>query len=255
MPLRPDARIRAALLAIAATALLATAARAGPPARPVVVELYTSQGCSSCPPADALLGQLAGRNDVLALSLPITYWDMLGWTDTFASKANTARQKAYAALMGRGGVYTPQMIIDGMDDVVGSRVPAVNQAISAREADMADVPVTLKLTPDEVHVSIAAAKDKAKRDATIWLFRIRPQATVKIGAGENSGRTVTYRNIVRAVEAVGIWKGQAVSLDLPREAMGGQAGEGVAVVVQSRGYGRIIGATPIDVMSVAAADR
>lgn len=254
MSLCPGVSLRTALLAVAATAAFATSAWAGSVGRPVVVELYTSQGCSSCPPADAFLRQLAKRNDVLALSLPITYWDMLGWTDTLASRANTDRQKAYAAVMGRGGVYTPQMIIDGIDDVVGSRVKAVDRAISKREADMPDVPVTLKLTRNEVHVRIAAAKGNIKRDATIWLFRIRPQATVKIGGGENNGRTITYRNVVRAVKAVGIWKGRAVSLDLPRQAMGGHADDGVAVVVQSRGYGRILGATPIDTMNVATAN-
>ena len=171
----------------------------GRSARPVVVELYTSQGCSSCPPADALLGRLAQRPDVLALSLPVTYWDMLGWKDTLASKANTARQKAYAGAMGRGGIYTPQIIVDGVNDVVGSRQGAVDKAIAGREADMRAVPVTLRLTPAEVHVRVGAGPVKPAQSATIWLFAVRPEATVKITAGENSGRTVTYRNIVRAV--------------------------------------------------------
>src|SRR6185436_15639063 len=90
------------------------------PSRPIVVELFTSQGCASCPPADALLGKLAKRGDVIALSLPVTYWDMLGWKDTLASEVFTKRQKAYAAMMGHGGVYTPQVVIDGVVDVVGS---------------------------------------------------------------------------------------------------------------------------------------
>ena len=112
------------------------AACAGEPPRPIVVELYTSQGCSSCPPADALLGRLAQRRDVLALSLPVTYWDMLGWKDTLASPGNTSRQKAYAAALGRGGVYTPQIVVDGVNDVVGSRENDVEAAVTAREADM-----------------------------------------------------------------------------------------------------------------------
>jgi hypothetical protein len=127
-------------LAFAASLILGPpAALAGSPdSRPIVVELYTSQGCSSCPPADQLLGKLATRPDVIAMSLPITYWDMLGWKDTLASEVNTRRQKAYAAAMGHGGVYTPQIIIDGVTDVVGSRVADVDAAIAERQAVIAN---------------------------------------------------------------------------------------------------------------------
>ena len=226
--------------------LSASAAQAGEPPRPVVVELYTSQGCSSCPPADALLGRLAQRQDVLALSLPVTYWDMLGWKDTLASPGNTSRQKAYAAALGRGGVYTPQIIVDGVNDIVGSRENEVDAAVAAREADMQAVGVTVTLTPAEVHIAVGVGKGNPGHDATIWMFRIRPDATVKIGAGENGGRTVTYRNVVRAVEAIGLWKGKPVALDLPRNAMAGGMQDGIAVVVQSEGYGRVLGASHID---------
>ena len=131
-------------LALVALALAASPAAQAGGKRLVVVELYTSQGCSSCPPADALLGRLADRKDVLAMSLPVTYWDMLGWKDTLASETNTHRQKAYAVMMGRGNVYTPQMIVDGVSDVVGSREAAVDAAIAARQADMIAVPVMLQ---------------------------------------------------------------------------------------------------------------
>ncbi|MBU6442480.1 MAG: DUF1223 domain-containing protein [Alphaproteobacteria bacterium] len=226
------------------------AARAGeaasPPARPVVVELYTSQGCSSCPPADAFLARLAERQDVLALTLPITYWDMLGWKDTLATGGNTARQKAYAAAMGRGGVYTPQMIVNGTSDVVGSREQAVDAAIQAHEAGEPDVPVTLKVEPAELRLTVGtglAGRDDPSGWATIWLFRVRPQTTVKIGGGENSGRVVTYHNVVREVTAVGLWKGRPVTLDLPRSALGGGPGDSFAALVQDKGYGRVIGAS------------
>ena len=122
------------LFLAAFTALAAASAAAGEAVRPVVVELYTSQGCNSCPPADALLGKLAQRPGVIAISLPITYWDMLGWKDTLASDNNTRRQKAYAAAMNHGGVYTPQIIVDGVVDVVGSRTANVEAAIAARRA-------------------------------------------------------------------------------------------------------------------------
>src|SRR3954453_8129947 len=124
--------------------------------RPIVVELYTAQGCSSCPPADALLGQLSTRRDLLALSLPVTYWDMLGWRDTLASEANTRRQKAYAKELGRGGVYTPEMIVDGVSDVVGSREQAVQAAIVARTNDMPSVPVELDANHQQVHIAVGS---------------------------------------------------------------------------------------------------
>jgi hypothetical protein len=123
-------------LGLAAALLLGGAAMAGSTKRPVIVELYTSQGCNSCPPADELLGRLADRPNVIAMSLPVTYWDMLGWKDTLATDTNTKRQKAYAQYMGRGGVYTPQIIVDGVSDVVGSREGDVESAIARREAEI-----------------------------------------------------------------------------------------------------------------------
>jgi hypothetical protein len=233
-------------LAFAGAAAAGSAAAAGPaePARPVVVELYTSQGCSSCPPADALLGQLSARKDVLAVSLPVTYWDMLGWRDTLASDANTRRQKAYAKQLGRGGVYTPQMIIDGTSDVVGSREQKVDAAIAARMTDMETVPVDLEANRQQVRIAVGQSAE-AGYDATIWLFGILPQATVRIGDGENGGRTLTYRNVVREIRAVGTWKGQPVTVTLPR-AEAGPPHEGIAVVVQQGGYGRVVGAALLD---------
>jgi len=265
-----------------------TAAQAGE-GHPVVVELYTSQGCSSCPPADALLAKLAKRKGLIAMSLPITYWDMLGWKDTLASEANTRRQKAYASALGRGGVYTPQMIIDGTADAVGSRAEQVEDAIAAAEdaqeeaADQAEeakdiaeeraeegiVPVSTSTYPPAppippvpphaawsvdvgltqnsgtMHVAIAAAPRAVKRskpDATIWMFSLRSAVTVHIGAGENENRTMTYRNVVGDIKAVGRWKGDAISLDLPRADPKTPRGDGTVVVVQQSGYGRVIGA-------------
>jgi hypothetical protein len=228
-------------LALAAALALPAGMAAAGAKRPVVVELYTSQGCSSCPPADALLGQLAQRKDVLAMSLPITYWDMLGWKDTLASDANTRRQKAYAAAMGRGGIYTPQMIVDGVNDVVGSREPAVQSAVDARLGDMRAIAVALSASPQEIHISVGPGNDRGE-DATIWLFHILSHATVAIHAGENEGHSITYRNIVRDVKAVGVWKGQAVSLDLPRQEITSTQHDSIAVVVQQGGYGRVVGA-------------
>lgn len=232
-------------LAVAALALTAVPPAQAGGKRPVVVELYTSQGCSSCPPADALLARLAERKDVLAMSLPVTYWDMLGWKDTLASDANTRRQKAYALAMGRGGVYTPQMIVDGSSDVVGGRESAVDAAIAARLADMTAVPVSLSATHTEIHVSVGPGDTSPSANATIWLFHILGKASVAVGAGENDGRTLAYRNVVRDVKAIGLWKGYAVSLDLPRAELASAPHDGVAVVVQQGGYGRVVGAALI----------
>jgi hypothetical protein len=239
----------AGLSLIGMAVVLASGAATGEQARakrPVVVELYTSQGCSSCPPADAILGQLAGRKDLLAVSLPVTYWDMLGWRDTLASDGNTQRQKAYAKQLGHGGVYTPEIIVDGVTDVIGSREQTVQAAIAARESDMQAVPVQLAGNAQQVQIAIGAAPERtATREATIWLLGLLPQASVSIGEGENRGHTITYRNVVRQIRALGTWKGQSLSMSVPRSQAGAPRNS-IAVVVQQGGYGRVIGAALLD---------
>jgi hypothetical protein len=230
---------------VAGLSVLAAASSAGSSRRPVVVELYTSQGCSSCLPADALLAKLTKRTDVLPMSFSVTYWDMLGWKDTLASETNTRRQKAYASIMGHSAVYTPQMIVDGAVDVVGSREASVLGAIDARLRDgwAEDVPVAVRETKDELHIGIGSSQDRGAPPATVWLFHLRNAATVAIGAGENGGRTMTYHNVVADLRAVGQWKGEALSIDLPRSSMEGLPHDAVAVVVQRGGYGHIVGAS------------
>lgn len=235
-----------ASLGLAATLAVALPAYAGhvtaKPWRPLVVELFTSQGCDSCPPADALLGQLSTRRDIIALSLPVTYWDMMGWKDTLASDADTRRQKQYDGAMGRGGIYTPQMIVDGESDVVGSREQAVQAAINARMADMQSVAVDLTANRQQLHIAVGASADHGEHEATIWMFKVLPQATVTIRSGENGGHTITYHNIVRQIRSVGVWKGQPVALDVARNDSGSEH-DGFAVIVQQGGgYGRIVGA-------------
>jgi hypothetical protein len=245
-------RLLPGLLLAALILAAAPAAEAGGK-RPVVVELFTSQGCSSCPPADSILARLADRKDVIALSLPVTYWDMLGWKDTLGSELNTRRQKAYSAAMGRGGVYTPQMIVDGTTDVVGSREQAVDAAVASRQADQASIPVELRLTHAELHVAVGTNDASPNPNATIWLFHILNRASVPIGSGENRGHTLSYRDVVRDVKAVGIWKGQSVSLDLPRAEMTSGPYDAIAVVVQQNGYGRILGAAEVSRADYASA--
>jgi len=245
MSLRCSVAAALSLIGISFALASGAAAEQAKGRRPVVVELFTSQGCSSCPPADAMLAQLANRKDVLAVSLPVTYWDMLGWRDTLASEGNTQRQKAYAKQLGRGGVFTPEIIVDGVTDVVGSREQTVEGAIAARESDAQAVPVQLAGNRQQVHVTIGAAPEHGAHEATVWLLGILPQANVSIGDGENRGHTITYRNVVRQIRAVGSWKGQPVNISLPRSEAGAPH-ESIAVVVQQGGYGRVIGAALID---------
>jgi hypothetical protein len=239
-------RSKAASAVLAAGLSLCTVpVDAGSPKRPVIVELYTSQGCASCVPADALLAKLTKRPDVIPMSLSVTYWDMLGWKDTLASEAYTRRQKVYAEAMGHSAVYTPQIIVDGTSDIVGSREQSVIAAIDthARESDGENVSVALHETPDELHIAVGSASDRAKSSATVWMFHLRSAATVSIGGGENDGRTMTYRNVVGDLRAVGQWKGEPLAIDLPRSAMEGLPHDSVVVIVQSGGgYGKIVGA-------------
>src|ERR1043165_2640885 len=152
-------------------------------AYPVVVELFTSQGCSDCPAADRIVAELARRKDVIALSLPITYWDMLGWKDTFATDANTRRQKAYAKAMNRLGIYTPQIIVDGQLDVVGNQRSRVMMAIDTRAQHRSNIePPSLSLAVGSGHVeiSIAATNAKTKPLATIWVMHTLSQGAVDV---------------------------------------------------------------------------
>ncbi|MEI9932012.1 MAG: DUF1223 domain-containing protein [Rhizomicrobium sp.] len=223
---------------------------AGPVKRPVLVELFTSQGCSSCVPADALLAKLAKRPDVLPMSLSVTYWDMLGWKDTLANDAYTKRQKSYASQMGHSAVYTPQIIVDGVSDVVGSREQAVDAAIDAhaRDSDSDDVPVWLKETPQEISIAVGGAPDHAsKPPATVWMFHLRDTATVNIGAGENAGHTMTYHNVVSDLKAVGQWTGDTLVIDVPRGSLEGVPHDMVVVTVQSGGgYGKVMGVATLN---------
>lgn len=229
-----------------------------PGEKPVVVELFTSQGCSDCPPADALLGELAKRKDVIALTLPVTYWDMMGWKDTFASEANTVRQKAYAKQMGRSGVYTPQIVVNGMADVVGGRRDQVINVIAAHTRDKPNIPIRVNVSPKVVQIAIGGDEDTDKdkdkdkddnddndNDCTIWVMHTLNHADVKVGEGENKGRALGYTNIVRDLKAVGLWKGDAVTLKLPRNALAGAPHDGLVVLLQRDRYGQIVGATMV----------
>lgn len=217
------------------------------PPHPVLLELFTSQGCSDCPAADKLVTELAHRPDVIALSLPITYWDILGWKDTFATDANTRRQKSYARIMNRSGVYTPQMIIDGQLDVVGNQRDRVMQAVALRTSASgheAAVPVLLRRTGNRIEIAIAKSKHAPKNAATIWVMRTLGQGSVNIGDGENRNRLLSYTNVVRDLQRAGEWKGQAMKIDLPVNLAKLQY-DGIVVVLQTQDLGPVLGAAAL----------
>jgi hypothetical protein len=249
---------RRLFLGLTSAATLATAAWAGQPAlrlpHPIVVELFTSQGCSDCPAADRLVGELAKRKDVIALSLPITYWDMLGWKDTFATDSNTQRQKSYAAVMKHSGIYTPQMIIDGRLDVVGNQRDRVLAALSARSSDgLAEmsVPVSIGTASGRIEIAIPALKTKTKLLATIWVMRTLAQGSVNVEQGENRNHQLTYTNVVRDLQRAGEWNGEAMKIDLPMT-LAKTRHDGIAVILQSRDFGPVLGAA---ILQLPAAER
>lgn len=236
---------------LAAAALLAAAIHS--PARaqessPIVVELYTSEGCSSCPPADAFLFDLRQRPGVIALAFHVDYWDYLGWKDRFARHDFTTRQRAYARALGSPMVYTPQIVVDGASHVVGSNRAAVDAAIE--EARAADHPLDIGLAwaPDNsLLISIPAADYDGK--ATIWFVRYAQGGETEVGAGENAGRLLKHANIVEEIAAIGMWDGRAMVINLPWEAVARNRQDddfGCVILIQPEGLGPILAAREID---------
>ncbi|SLN41916.1 hypothetical protein PSA7680_02078 [Pseudoruegeria aquimaris] len=224
---------------LAATGALFADEGAGTPL--VVVELYTSQGCSSCPPADALLTELAKRPDVLALALHVDYWDYIGWKDIFANPAHTARQKAYARAAGKRMIYTPQMVIDGAEHVVGNKPDEVEALIRLHAEDGREVDLRASRAGNAISIRAEAAPGLGG-DMVVQLVRFLPTATVEIGRGENAGRKLTYTNIVRSWMPVAMWDGSA-PFTLQAQAEGE---EPAAVIIQREGFGEILAAVRVD---------
>ena len=221
----------------------ATVADAGEPR--AVIELFTSQGCSSCPAADKLLGELATDPSLVAVSIPIDYWDYLGWKDTLASPAHSARQRAYARVRGDRQVYTPQIVVNGLTHVLGSDRSAVERAITVtdRNAAVMSVPVALAVGGNAVSVKVGAAKDHVGGE--VWLCPLARAVPVDIGHGENHGRTVTYHNVVRRWLKLGDFAGTDAAWDVPLADILDDDIDAAAVVVQQGTHekpGTILGA-------------
>jgi hypothetical protein len=235
--------IAGAVVAVCCAAALSPA-QAGPRA---VVELFTSQGCSSCPPADRLLAELARDPSVVAISVPIDYWDYLGWKDTLADPRNTARQKAYARVRGDGQVYTPQVVVNGALHALGSDKDAIEHAIdlSRKNGAMSSPPLTLAVANGRVDVSVAEGAE-SHPGAEVWLCGLTKSITVAIGRGENTGRTVTYHNVARRWVKLGDWTDKAHVWSAPLQSVKGDGVDEVAVLVQSGSADKprtILGAT------------
>ncbi len=205
---------------------------------PVVIELYTSQGCSSCPPADAMLHDLAKRDDVIALALHVDYWDYIGWADIFAQPEFTARQHAYARAANSATVYTPQMIIGGVDHVIGSRPVQVMDVMQAHRRKGNPVAVTMTRNGDQVQIN---ATPGGSGDYVVQLVRYKPEETVAIRRGENAGRNLRYANIVTSWNVIERWDGLA-PLSLMTQAAGDDP---VVVIIQQASNGPIMGAAQL----------
>ena len=226
---------RLSLIPFAAAAVLALAGplHAQPPAKPLsVVELFTSQGCSSCPPANDNVAAISNRSDVIALSFGVTYWDKLGWKDTFASPAFTQRQYAYARALRHDAPFTPQVVVDGKADVVGAKPGEIAELVAHSRI----IGPALTVGGGGVEIGAGNASDAP---ADVWLVRYDPRIVqVPVRAGENTGRTLPHKNVVKDLVRLGGWSGQPAHFALPPA----QPGLSTAILVQTKGAGPILAA-------------
>ncbi|WP_084603488.1 DUF1223 domain-containing protein [Devosia enhydra] len=230
---RPAALFRPILLMLAlgaAQPALAGEIRTAPKA---VVELFTSQGCSSCPPADAMLSTLGERPEIIALAYHVDYWDYIGWPDTFGQKAHSDRQRAYAESWGSTRIYTPQMVVNGREGVVASRKGEVEAALGKASLS---VPVTMIEASGMLHVDIE--ERPGAPEGVIWLVTFKARESVEIERGENSGKRMDYTHIVTGRQLLGMWEPETgTHLKLPLAEVLGARADGAAVLVQSEENG------------------
>jgi hypothetical protein len=200
-----------------------------------VVELFTSQGCSSCPPADKIIGDLAKDPSIIALSMPIDYWDYLGWKDTLADSRFSARQKAYSHMRGDREVYTPQVVVNGSVHVIGSDRAGIEGAIdNTKKTDgVMSVPVTMTLAGRQINVAVAAStRGPAAAHGEVWICSVSKAVPISIGRGENRGREVIYHNVVRNLLKVGDWNGNPGNWTVPLENISSDGVDAAVVYLQ-----------------------
>ncbi len=230
-----------ALGAGAAAAFAIRPALAGP-ARAVVIELFTSQGCSSCPAADALMGELRQMPGVIVLSYNIDYWDYLGWRDTLASPEKSQRQYDYAKARGDMDVYTPQVVVDGGSHYQGSDKAVILAAIARARAAAPENPIAISLAADGHEFVVEIGKGSVAPEATLWLMPIMPSVAVKIEKGENAGKEIVYYNAVRTLVPAGMWHGAAMTLRLPKDSIALSCCRGAVALLQQGKAGPILAA-------------
>lgn len=207
---------------------------------PVVVELFTSQGCSSCPPADRLLANLAGHDDIIALALHVDYWDYLGWVDSFADPQFSNRQRRYARTWGERSVYTPQMVVHGVHYMVGSRNDEIQRQIMLAEELAPKVSLAVQNSGQGIQIKLEPLIE-APTEADIFLVRYSENETVTIERGENAGRRINYVNTVKSWETLGRWDGTGpVTVNVPQAEAGNYA-----IIIQSPGPGEIYAAAKL----------
>ncbi|WP_417512912.1 DUF1223 domain-containing protein [Minwuia sp.] len=235
----------ARLIAIAGSALMLLSANVqAEDNRITVVELFTSQGCNSCPPADRLMGELVKRDDVLGLSFHVDYWDYIGWRDTFSLPESSTRQRNYVGRAGGRYAYTPQIVIGGQDQVVGSRSHSVETAIRNVKAP---TPVEISTQPlGDGQYQVHLQPRDLNETAWVWLVTFDSRHDVEIKRGENGGKTLSYFNVVRKIERIATWDGSTglmVPVDMRRAWSEGR--DGCAVIVQAGGFGPVLGAVQL----------
>ncbi len=206
--------------------------------RPVVLELYTSEGCSSCPPAEQYLGELAKRSDVLALAFHVDYWDDGGWRDRFSSPAATLRQRRYGETLALASVYTPQVIVEGTQSYVGSSRSDIEPALRRGVRDA--TPIALTVTGSLVRVSVGAARPGTATNEVVLVAYLRTASTA-VGRGENAGRTIQESNVVRGLKSLGVWRGAPQTWDIDVRTLPQDATD-VAVLIQRSPQGQVLGA-------------
>jgi hypothetical protein len=199
-----------------------------------VVELFTSQGCSSCPPADKVIGDLSSDPSIIALSMPIDYWDYLGWKDTLADSRFSARQRAYSRMRGDREVYTPQVVVNGSTHVIGSDRAGIENAIGKtdKSTGVMSVPVTMSISGKQINVSVAASKESAAAHGEVWICSVARSVPISIAKGENRGQQITYHNVVRNLLKVGDWNGRSENWTVPIENLTRDGVDGAVVYVQ-----------------------
>jgi hypothetical protein len=238
------ALFRAGLI-VALSALAVSAAYAQTKTPRAVIELFTSQGCSSCPAADRLLGELANDPSVIAMSLPIDYWDYLGWKDTLANPRHTARQRNYAKARGDREVYTPQVVVNGLAQAQGSDKSAIERAVEQTRSQPDTLALPISLAFKEGRLLLGLPDSTAAGGAEVWLCALAKQVPVTIARGENRGRTISYHNVVRRWVKLGDWNGAAQSRTIAGSDFAADGTDAVAVLVQTGSGdkpGKMIGA-------------